>query len=83
MRLQSGLTRATQLGIELDDVRQRIEPWYTDHRIECKVCTVEPGGMCLHCAARRQHHRLGVRCASGIDCGGGIPQAGIIRGLVW
>lgn len=33
------------VGIELDDVRQRIEPWYTDQRIECKLCTVEPGGM--------------------------------------
>ena len=36
---------ADQLGIELDEVRQRIEPWYTDARIECKMCTVEPGGM--------------------------------------
>jgi hypothetical protein len=36
---------ADQLGIELDEVRQRIEPWYTDKRIECKMCTVEPGGM--------------------------------------
>lgn len=36
---------ADQLGIELDEVRQRIEPWYTDQRIECKLCTVEPGGM--------------------------------------
>jgi len=36
---------AAQLGVELDDVRQRIEPWYTDKRIECKMCTVEPGGM--------------------------------------
>ena len=32
---------AAQLGVELDDVRQRIEPWYTDERIECKMCTVE------------------------------------------
>jgi hypothetical protein len=36
---------ADQLGIELDEVRQRIEPWYSDQRIECKLCTVEPGGM--------------------------------------
>jgi hypothetical protein len=36
---------ADQLGVELDEVRQRIEPWYTDQRIECKMCTVEPGGM--------------------------------------
>jgi len=36
---------ADQLGIELDEVQQRIEPWYTDKRIECKMCTVGPGGM--------------------------------------
>lgn len=36
---------AAQLGVELDDVRQRIEPWYTDERIECTMCTVEQGGM--------------------------------------
>ena len=36
---------AEQLGIELDEVRQRIEPWYAEQRIECKMCTVEPGGM--------------------------------------
>lgn len=36
---------ADQLGIELDEVRQRIEPWYTDQRIDCKLCTVEPSGM--------------------------------------
>lgn len=36
---------ACQLGIELDDVRQRIEPWYAEQRIECKMATVEPGGM--------------------------------------
>lgn len=36
---------ADQLGIELDEVRQRIEPWYTDKRIGCKMMTVEPGGM--------------------------------------
>jgi 2,4-diaminopentanoate dehydrogenase len=34
---------ADQLDIELDDVRQRIEPWYSDKRIECKMATVEPG----------------------------------------
>jgi hypothetical protein len=40
-----GLVRnlAEQLGVELDEVRQRVEPWYTDKRIECKMCTVEPG----------------------------------------
>ena len=36
---------ADQLGVELDEVRQRIEPWYTDKRIECKMATVEPGQM--------------------------------------
>ena len=42
-----GLVRnlAEQLGVELDEVRQRVEPWYTDKRIECKMCTVEPGQM--------------------------------------
>ena len=36
---------ADQLGVELDEVRQRIEPWYADKRIECKMATVEPGQM--------------------------------------
>lgn len=36
---------ADQLGIELDEVRQRTEPWYTPTRIECKMATVEPGQM--------------------------------------
>ncbi|GFG66690.1 diacylglycerol kinase [Mycobacterium kubicae] len=36
---------AEQLGIELDEIRQRTEPWYTDERIECKMATVEPGQM--------------------------------------
>lgn len=36
---------ADQLGVELDEVRQRIEPWYTDKRIVCKMATVEPGQM--------------------------------------
>jgi 2,4-diaminopentanoate dehydrogenase len=36
---------ADQLGVELDEVRQRIEPWYSPERIECKMATVEPGGM--------------------------------------
>ncbi|MCV7283503.1 dihydrodipicolinate reductase [Mycolicibacterium flavescens] len=42
-----GLVRniAHHLGVELDDVTQRFEPWYTDRRIECKLMTVEPGGM--------------------------------------
>ncbi|MFV1365174.1 dihydrodipicolinate reductase [Mycolicibacterium elephantis] len=42
-----GLVRniAAHLYIELDDVTERFEPWYTDQRIECKMMTVEPGGM--------------------------------------
>jgi hypothetical protein len=34
---------ADQLAVEPEEVRQRIEPWYTDKRIECKMATVEPG----------------------------------------
>ncbi|MDY6996123.1 MAG: dihydrodipicolinate reductase [Actinomycetota bacterium] len=42
-----GLVRnlADQLEVELDEVRERYEPWYTDTRIECTMTTVEPGGM--------------------------------------
>lgn len=42
-----GLVRniAAHLCVELDDVTERFEPWYTDKRIECKMMTVEPGGM--------------------------------------
>ncbi|KUH67606.1 dihydrodipicolinate reductase [Mycolicibacterium novocastrense] len=42
-----GLVRniAHHLGVELDDVTQRFEPWYADRRIECKMMTVEPGGL--------------------------------------
>jgi 2,4-diaminopentanoate dehydrogenase len=36
---------ADQLGIELDEIRQRTEPWYTPRRIECTMATVEPGQM--------------------------------------
>ncbi|MHA3020358.1 NAD(P)H-dependent amine dehydrogenase family protein [Mycobacterium sp. BMJ-28] len=36
---------AEQLGVQLDEIRQRVEPWYADTRIECKMCTVEPGQM--------------------------------------
>ncbi|OBK35429.1 dihydrodipicolinate reductase [Mycobacterium sp. 1245111.1] len=36
---------ADQLGVDLEDVRQRIEPWYTKERIECKMATIEPGQM--------------------------------------
>jgi 2,4-diaminopentanoate dehydrogenase len=36
---------AEQLGVELDEVRQRIEQWYAKTRIECKMATVEPGQM--------------------------------------
>lgn len=34
---------AKHLGVQLDEVRQRFEPWYTDQRIECIMTTVEPG----------------------------------------
>ncbi|MDH6245682.1 dihydrodipicolinate reductase [Mycobacterium sp. OTB74] len=34
---------AQQLGVELDEVRQRSEGWYATERIECAMCTVEPG----------------------------------------
>ncbi len=42
-----GLVRnlARHLDVELDEVRDRYEPWYTDNRIECKMMTVEPGGL--------------------------------------
>jgi hypothetical protein len=36
---------ADNLDIKLDDVRQRIEPWYTPERIDCTMMTVEPGQM--------------------------------------
>lgn len=40
-----GLVRnlASHLDVELDEVRQRYEPWYTSERIECTMMTVEPG----------------------------------------
>jgi len=40
-----GLVRnlAVHLGVDLDEVRQRYEPWYTPERIECTMATVEPG----------------------------------------
>ncbi|KUH97094.1 dihydrodipicolinate reductase [Mycolicibacterium acapulense] len=42
-----GLVRnlARHLGVELDEVRDRYEPWYTDKQITCKLMTVEPGGL--------------------------------------
>lgn len=45
--LFGGLVRslAGHLGVELDEVRERCEPWYTDQRIECTMTTVEPGRM--------------------------------------
>jgi hypothetical protein len=47
VNMWGGLVRnlAEQLGVELDELRQRVEPWYTDERIECTMCTVEPGQM--------------------------------------
>lgn len=40
-----GLIRnlAGHLGVKLDEVRDRFEPWYTSERIECTMTTVEPG----------------------------------------
>lgn len=42
-----GLVRniADRLGVDLDEVRQRCEPWYTELRIECTMATIEPGQM--------------------------------------
>ncbi|MBX5488822.1 MAG: dihydrodipicolinate reductase, partial [Mycolicibacterium hassiacum] len=42
-----GLVRnlADHLGVRLDEVRDRFEAWYTPERIECRMMTVEPGGM--------------------------------------
>jgi 2,4-diaminopentanoate dehydrogenase len=47
MSLWGGQVRslADNLGIELDEVRERVERWYTPERIECVMMTVEPGGM--------------------------------------
>jgi hypothetical protein len=36
---------ADHLDIELDDVRQRTERWFTPERIDCTMMTVEPGQM--------------------------------------
>ena len=36
---------ADHLGIELDELRQRTEPWYAAERIDCVMMTVEPGQM--------------------------------------
>ena len=36
---------AAQLGVELDELRERVEPWYTPQRIECTMATIEPGQM--------------------------------------
>ena len=36
---------ARQLGIELDEVRQRADAWYATERIDCTMTTVEPGQM--------------------------------------
>ncbi|BBY20163.1 hypothetical protein MSTO_03680 [Mycobacterium stomatepiae] len=36
---------ADNLDIKLDEVRQRVEPWYTPERIDCTMMTVEPGQM--------------------------------------
>ena len=36
---------ADHLDIKLDEVRQRVEPWYTPERIDCTMMTVQPGQM--------------------------------------
>jgi 2,4-diaminopentanoate dehydrogenase len=36
---------ADNLGVELDDVRERVERWFTPQRIDCVMMTVPPGGM--------------------------------------
>ena len=36
---------ADNLDIKLDEVRQRIERWFTPERIDCTMMTVEPGQM--------------------------------------
>lgn len=36
---------ADHLGVELNDVRQRIERWFTPERIDCTMMTVQPGRM--------------------------------------
>jgi hypothetical protein len=36
---------ADNLGIELDEVCERVERWFTPERIDCIMMTVEPGGM--------------------------------------
>ncbi|KHO20960.1 dihydrodipicolinate reductase [Mycolicibacterium setense] len=40
-----GLVRnlADRVGVELDEVGQRFEPWYATERIDCTMMTVEPG----------------------------------------
>jgi 2,4-diaminopentanoate dehydrogenase len=36
---------ADKLDIKLEDIRQRVEPWYTQERIDCTMMTVQPGQM--------------------------------------
>jgi hypothetical protein len=36
---------AELLGVELEDVRQRTERWFTPEPIDCAMCRVEPGGL--------------------------------------
>lgn len=47
MSLWGGQVRslADNLGIELDEVRERSERWFTPERIDCTMMTVQPGGM--------------------------------------
>jgi hypothetical protein len=36
---------ADHFDIKLDDLRQRVEPWYTPERIDCTMMAVQPGQM--------------------------------------
>jgi hypothetical protein len=41
----TGFGTTEDLDIELDEVRQRVERWFTPERIDCTMMTVEPGQM--------------------------------------
>ena len=48
---------ADDLGVELDDVRERHETWVTPEPIECTMMTVEPGTGCRRPVRGRGHPR--------------------------
>lgn len=52
---------ADDLGIELDEVRERSERWFTPEHIDCIMMTVEPGGMAAvrFCHRGRSRQRTG------------------------